>query len=66
LLVHRTPARRWCPDWWDLPGGHVEEGESAETALTREQEERGVDAVVIGDAFAQVRGMDSRMDISSS
>ena len=24
LLCHRSPAREWYPDVWDLPGGHVE------------------------------------------
>lgn len=27
LLGHRSPGRRWYPDVWDLPGGHVEDGE---------------------------------------
>ncbi|GAA2693767.1 hypothetical protein GCM10010412_085480 [Nonomuraea recticatena] len=27
LLCHRSAGRRWYPDVWDLPGGHVEEGE---------------------------------------
>ena len=36
LMVHRHPSRRWYPDCWDLPGGHVESGESLEEALTRE------------------------------
>lgn len=44
LLVHRTPDRLAYPDTWDLPGGHVEEGESELTALARElREELGVD-----------------------
>ena len=43
LLVHRSPSRRWYPDVWDLPGGHVEPGESGLEALTRElDEELGV------------------------
>ncbi|MEU8609579.1 NUDIX hydrolase [Actinoplanes sp. NPDC048791] len=36
LLCHRSPHRRWCPDVWDLPGGHVEPGELPGAALTRE------------------------------
>ncbi|MEV4479547.1 NUDIX domain-containing protein [Micromonospora coxensis] len=43
LLVHRSPTRRAYPDLWDLPGGHVEAGESELQALTREmREELGV------------------------
>jgi 8-oxo-dGTP diphosphatase len=43
LLAHRSPARRWYPDVWDLPGGHLEPGESPEQALVRElAEELGV------------------------
>jgi 8-oxo-dGTP pyrophosphatase MutT (NUDIX family) len=39
LLVHRSPDRHVYPDVWDLPGGHVETGESELTALTRELHE---------------------------
>lgn len=43
LMVHRRPERRWYPDCWDLAGGHVEAGESAEQAVIREcAEELGV------------------------
>jgi 8-oxo-dGTP diphosphatase len=45
LLCHRSPDRRWFPDAWDLPGGHVEATESLRAALARElQEEIGVEA----------------------
>jgi mutator protein MutT len=64
LLVHRAPTRRWYPDCWDLPGGHVEAGETPDGALGRElHEELGVSAVVAGPPFAQVRGEDFRMDV---
>ncbi len=43
LLAHRHPKRRWYPDCWDLVGGHVEAGESAEQAVIREcAEELGI------------------------
>ncbi|WP_240639236.1 NUDIX domain-containing protein [Micromonospora ureilytica] len=46
LLVHRSPTRHAYPDLWDLPGGHVEAGESELQALAREMhEELGVHIV---------------------
>lgn len=64
LLLHRAPSRRWYPDCWDLPGGHVEDGETPDAALHRELlEELGVSALVAGVPFAQVRGDDFRMDV---
>lgn len=43
LLGYRTASRRSFPGVWDLPGGHVERGESSRTALERElREELGV------------------------
>jgi 8-oxo-dGTP diphosphatase len=36
LMAHRHPERRWYPDCWDLVGGHIEAGESAEQAVIRE------------------------------
>lgn len=43
LLGLRTPGRRWCPDVWDVLGGHIEPGELPEQALVRElREELGI------------------------
>jgi 8-oxo-dGTP diphosphatase len=39
LLCHRSSDRKWYPDVWDLPGGHVEPGETPPKALARELEE---------------------------
>jgi 8-oxo-dGTP pyrophosphatase MutT (NUDIX family) len=43
IYVHRrTPDRTLLPGAWDIPGGHVEPGETFRRALTREiQEETG-------------------------
>lgn len=50
LLVHRSPNRRAYPNVWDLPGGHIEPGESELSALARElHEELGV-RIVTGSA----------------
>jgi len=47
LLGHRSPLRHRYPDVWDLPGGHVEQGESEPQALAREmREELGVQVLV--------------------
>ena len=46
LLVHRHAGRRLYPDVWDLPGGHMEPGESPEATARREvAEEVGVTLV---------------------
>lgn len=64
LLVHRHPGRQVYPDRWDLPGGHVEPGESGAAALSRELfEELGVGVDVVGEPFAHVRGEEFRMDV---
>lgn len=39
LLCHRRADRESYPDVWDLPGGHVDDGESVAEALVRELEE---------------------------
>jgi 8-oxo-dGTP pyrophosphatase MutT (NUDIX family) len=43
LLGLRSPTKRTWPGYWDIIGGHVEDGESLDDALVREsQEEIGV------------------------
>jgi hypothetical protein len=39
LLCHRSANRRWYPNVWDLPGGHVEKGETPANTLVRELHE---------------------------
>ena len=49
LLAHRSPTRRWYPDVWDLPGGHVQDGEEERAAVARElAEELGVRVQLVG------------------
>ncbi|HTX83136.1 MAG TPA: NUDIX hydrolase [Streptosporangiaceae bacterium] len=57
LLCHRSPRRRWYPDVWDLPGGHMEPGELPGAALARElREELGIDiAAPSGPPVQEVR-----------
>jgi mutator protein MutT len=43
LLARRGSKRKVHPNCWSLPGGHIEDGEDAETAMRRElMEEIGV------------------------
>lgn len=43
LLCHRHPMRRLFPNVWDLPGGHIEDGEDPKDTVLRElAEELGV------------------------
>lgn len=47
LLCHRHPNRRWYPDVWDVPGGHIEVGETPADAARRElREELGVEILI--------------------
>ena len=43
LLAKRSSNQTFYPNVWDLPGGHLEAGESPQTALVRElKEELGI------------------------
>jgi 8-oxo-dGTP pyrophosphatase MutT (NUDIX family) len=53
----------WYPDCWDLPGGHVADGETPEAGLRRELlEELDITIVIGGMPFAKIQGVDLRMD----
>ena len=64
LLVHRSPSRRDYPDVWDVPGGHVEPGETPVAALVRElHEELGVTVRVTRAAATRVMVEDLQLDL---
>lgn len=63
LMCHRHPERKWYPNVWDLPGGHIHSGESPLTALVREiREELGIE-VDSAKAVSVFRRSSSELDI---
>ncbi len=63
LLCHRRADLTWYPDVWDLPGGHVEPGESPGQALRRECREE-LDVDVVGERrVAEVREDDLHLSV---
>jgi 8-oxo-dGTP pyrophosphatase MutT (NUDIX family) len=64
LLCHRSADRQWYPDVWDLPGGHVELGESPTEALRRElAEELGVSVHSLSHPLGRLCTPEIEMDI---
>jgi 8-oxo-dGTP diphosphatase len=64
LLCHRSADRQWYPDVWDLPGGHVEFGESPSEALRRElAEELGVSVHSLSHPLGRLCTPEFEMDI---
>jgi 8-oxo-dGTP diphosphatase len=51
LLLRRAPSQRFLPGAWDIPGGHVEDGETLVEALRREVREETRLPVKIGRPF---------------
>jgi 8-oxo-dGTP diphosphatase len=50
FLAHRSLTKRWYPNVWDLPGGHIKQHETPVEAVVREvREELGVDIEAPGD-----------------
>jgi 8-oxo-dGTP pyrophosphatase MutT (NUDIX family) len=39
LIIKRSKTDDWKPGWWDIPGGHMEEGEIPIEGATRETDE---------------------------
>lgn len=57
LLCHRHPERLSYPNVWDLPGGHVDPGETPQQTAHRELgEELGINAVVPATAWRVIQG----------
>ncbi len=53
LLCHRSPSRRWYPNVWDFPGGHVDDLEFPREALIRELREELAIEVAEADVAGQ-------------
>ena len=62
LLINRTPIKRGkpnsLPEYWDIPGGMVEEGETPSIAAIRETKEEVNLDVTIGPILHEERNYD--------
>jgi 8-oxo-dGTP diphosphatase len=59
LLGRRSPSLQFCPDVWDVFGGHVEPGEAPEQTVVRElQEELGITPTRMAPLYVLLGGGD--------
>jgi 8-oxo-dGTP pyrophosphatase MutT (NUDIX family) len=64
LLCRRSLGRQWYPGVWDLPGGHIEAGESSAAALQRElREELSIEVGAPGGPWTRLDADDFEMDV---
>ena len=49
FIAKRADSKKFLPGCWEVPGGHVEFGESIEQAIIREVDEEIHVAVTVGD-----------------
>lgn len=65
-MAHRSPSRRWYPDVWDLPGSHVDRGETEREALHRElHEELGIGATeIVPEPIARISERAAGLELS--
>lgn len=53
LLIKRSSTEAFAPNHWELPGGHIEYGETIEDGLKREaKEEIGIEITVYDSVFS--------------
>lgn len=53
LITRRKMDKEWAPGWWEVPGGGVRAGETAEEAVIRElKEETGIDVTGADGGYA--------------
>lgn len=63
LLVRRSFEERLFPGAWEIPGGHVEQGETLEAALHREVKEETGLAICVGPPFFAWQFGDRRLTV---
>ena len=59
LVVKRSSGKKLLPNHWEIPGGHVEKGETSEEAIKREFREETKLNVKVGETFTTWSGEDN-------